>query len=822
MFVFPANDEGYRKRKRAHKACEQCKRRRKRCEPPFKNHERCAPCMKENIPCSLVPLTTSDIGDHDRSPIDDLEDTIPVTEGPVVQAAFAHAPIQPNKNAAINTNPTESTSLTNGHRKSSSSSSGSASAAATAAAAVAPVASSTAATFDDTVATPAAHSTSTVRAKRASSSSTATNVTKPAEPTATAEAAARSSRYIGDAHLDPASVLLALRNLDKDRVGVWVKGGSGHQPINQHLVAYLDSLHAFDLPPRQDREGLLNVYFKYVHPLLPLFDKNTFLSQHARDECPTLLLHAVQLAACRHSSARKFIHQRSPRHFASLLAAKIRALIYADIERDKLTVVRALALLSLHSEGSDGLEKSCSDLEQAFHYAHFLGLHHERRSHPDEAPIRRLWWSLWCLDRMSACVCARPVISRLDDVGVSGLGSNEEGWLSKLYDLCQVLDRVIMMYRPLGSTLPPEVDLEVTYDGRDGKSPLACLLQLVRHCACILAHKRAPESPDFNASILLHSTREILHIVRTQPQLPPFPVVPYAVSLTLTVYLRLYPSPEARSGWHESCAVLDDLAKTWWVAEAMGGMARSVFRKLEEDQASKQGVEEAMAAATSTEFSAAGNTAAAAAAAAAAPAPAPAGVPVRSRPTSAGHGPSPTKRGSTLKKEPKARMLPTNRSEPQQQQPQQQQQQQQQQQPSLPSSDIYHTSVPVSVSASIGGNSTTTPASTSIGPPAPPIVSAATPSLETQFLEMFSDLPNPTSFLDQALMLDDFAGLSDLWMPDMQFEETGPAVTTADTTATTAATATATAGAAAGVGVGANANVQTPFAIPTFPSNDRN
>lgn len=28
MFVFPANDEGYRKRKRAHKACEQCKRRR--------------------------------------------------------------------------------------------------------------------------------------------------------------------------------------------------------------------------------------------------------------------------------------------------------------------------------------------------------------------------------------------------------------------------------------------------------------------------------------------------------------------------------------------------------------------------------------------------------------------------------------------------------------------------------------------------------------------------------------------------------------------------------------------------------------------------
>lgn len=28
MFVFPANNEGYRKRKRTHKACQQCNRRR--------------------------------------------------------------------------------------------------------------------------------------------------------------------------------------------------------------------------------------------------------------------------------------------------------------------------------------------------------------------------------------------------------------------------------------------------------------------------------------------------------------------------------------------------------------------------------------------------------------------------------------------------------------------------------------------------------------------------------------------------------------------------------------------------------------------------
>ncbi|KAI5842373.1 hypothetical protein BZA05DRAFT_477518 [Tricharina praecox] len=52
--VFAANNESYRKRRRAHRACEQCKRRRRRCEPPFENHDRCAGCTRDGIACSLV------------------------------------------------------------------------------------------------------------------------------------------------------------------------------------------------------------------------------------------------------------------------------------------------------------------------------------------------------------------------------------------------------------------------------------------------------------------------------------------------------------------------------------------------------------------------------------------------------------------------------------------------------------------------------------------------------------------------------------------------------------------------------------------------
>ncbi|KAK9489651.1 fungal-specific transcription factor domain-containing protein [Lipomyces doorenjongii] len=681
MFVFPANDEGYRKRQRTHKACEQCKRRRKRCEPLFKNHERCAPCMKQNIPCSLVTFVTTN---DDRAPIDDLDDTRAATKR-IVKAAVARVSVSLTA-AGVSTSLAEPTNVTNGKRSIASSSTSE----------VSPMASSTATTLYDNVATPAAHASSSAQPIRSTSSST-TNGMKPVTSTETNDIG--STRFIGD--LDLAS----------------------------HLVAYLDSLNAYDLPPRQDRGGLINVFFEYVHPLMPLLDKATFLRQHEHDECPILLLHAVQLAACRHSSARKFIHLRSTRHFASLTAAKIRALIYADIDRDKLTVVRALALLSLHCEGSDGLQKSCSDLEQAFHYAHFLGLHHEERSHPDQAAIRRVWWCLWCLDRMSACVSARPVISRLDDVGVTGLRSNEEGWLSKLYEVCQVLDRVIMMYRPLGSTLPLEVDLQVTYGPDDVKSPFASFLQLLRHAACILAHKRAPEAPEANASILLHSTSQILHIVRTQSQLPPFSVVPYAVSLTFTVYLRLYPSPEAIAGWRESCAVLDDLATTWWFAEAMGGMARSVFRKLEEDHANKEALQEAIP-------------------------------PLRPPLVFAVPGPSPTKpsRRSTSKKKKSTARTQTKDSV----------------EPVFPlPSTTSPTSEPTTstrANSMLANSFVSTPI---FGTELP--ASVATPSLETQFIEMFSDLPNPTSFLEHALALDGFAGSSELWIQDMQFEETAVA-----------------------------------------------
>ncbi|KAK9452098.1 uncharacterized protein V1518DRAFT_50488 [Limtongia smithiae] len=722
MFVFPANDEGYRKRKRAHKACEQCKRRRKRCEPPLKNQERCLPCMKEDIACSLTPPVQ---GAPSQPPSgtsvepDDVSLSAPV---PPLRKRTTKQPARHVSTSSVSS--TSSSPPTN------------ASAAAAAAAAVAKFAVSTAATLLDH-ATPAAHETSSEEL-----------ATVLAEPPVEMTTDAAIAAVIAPAPLPAPDAAAPFRSAHKDaNGGVWVK--CAPRSLNKFLLAYLESLRAFEHPSRFDRKGLMNVYFKYIQPLLPLFDEDTFREAEARDECPTLLLHAVLLVACRHPSAKAFLNS-SPRHFASMTATKLRALIFADIEKDKMTLIRVLALLSLHSEGADGLDKSCADLELAFHYAHFLGIHHERHNAPEQAPIRRLWWCLWCLDRMSACVCARPVISRLDDVGARKPDIEEEGWLGRLVEVCSRLDSVIAMYRPMGSTLPSAVDVEITY-GSEENTPFAKLLHMLQHVACILAHKRAPESPEVNAAVLLHATAQILKIVRTTPNLHPLPAVPYAVSLTLTVYLRLFPSPEAKLGWQESCQVLSELAKTWWVAEAMVKIARSVFKKLEEDFAVRIIQEAAVSQAVAAKATEMPTGTIAARRSAATRTKSSADKKKRDSRTAVANGPTRTVKEERLTA------------------------------PNLPSAVVSSdtvvsepasrlTEMPVSFS-----NLTTLPTGSLEAPPSsstgfefaslPALLPVSAIPYEYQILDMFSDLPNPTSFLDQMTNMDEFL------LPSLTFDD---------------------------------------------------
>ncbi|TGZ81895.1 hypothetical protein EX30DRAFT_340320 [Ascodesmis nigricans] len=72
--VFAANNDNYRKRKRVHRACQQCKKHRRRCEPDLNGTGRCSSCGKYRLECSLSeleypsPSTSTDVDLNHPSP----------------------------------------------------------------------------------------------------------------------------------------------------------------------------------------------------------------------------------------------------------------------------------------------------------------------------------------------------------------------------------------------------------------------------------------------------------------------------------------------------------------------------------------------------------------------------------------------------------------------------------------------------------------------------------------------------------------------------------------------------------------------------------
>lgn len=423
-------------------------------------------------------------------------------------------------------------------------------------------------------------------------------------------------------------------------MGVWVKQVAVQPKLHPMIHEYLKSIEAFLMPLRPNRDGLINLYCESVHLVLPLLDKNQFLKLHDIGQAPTLLLHAVLLVAARHPQGKRYLGNEPVRDFCQKTADKIRALLYAEVEQDRLTLVRVYALLSLHSEGPDGLENSCCDLQKAIHYSISLGIHHER-PFIDREELRKLWWTVWCMDRINACVNARPLICNLEDVSTHEITKAQHYNLGTLIDSCKKLENVIYLYRPNRKDrrelflMDQDInELPVT----DGTSAVFALLH---YTAVVLAHKRGSEdvspqssstsppgaytldtpvtaqgygrshrrtssssrgpqmSPkrdfpqallnrkvEFSNTILLRAAGFILNVIKNfRNVLPPLPLIPYCVSLTLTVFLRTYPKIDPNYGftWKDGCSFLESMSDQWWVADAMGGMGRKVFGRLPEE-----------------------------------------------------------------------------------------------------------------------------------------------------------------------------------------------------------------------------------------------
>lgn len=122
----------------------------------------------------------------------------------------------------------------------------------------------------------------------------------------------------------------------------------------------IDILHqrgAFLLPPKQLCDELVDAYFKWVAPVVPIINKSRFMRHYRDPKNPPslLLLQAILLAGSRVCTNPQLMDANGSTTPAAMTFYKrAKALYDANYEDDRVTIVQALVLLGWYWEGPEG------------------------------------------------------------------------------------------------------------------------------------------------------------------------------------------------------------------------------------------------------------------------------------------------------------------------------------------------------------------------------------------------------------------------------------------------------------------------------------
>jgi hypothetical protein len=158
-------------------------------------------------------------------------------------------------------------------------------------------------------------------------------------------------------------------------------------------IQILQFQHAFDLPPRAIREGLIDIFIERCAPWMPIVESN-WLIETDTNKPSILLLQAVFLAARRVSSAPAVVAYASPHDFYR----RAKALFYSGYEKNPMTLVAVTCILHWYNpEGPEHVSLNTSGMWRhiGVGLAHQIGLHKEPSQSREASLRRRLWWTLY-------------------------------------------------------------------------------------------------------------------------------------------------------------------------------------------------------------------------------------------------------------------------------------------------------------------------------------------------------------------------------------------------------------------------------------------
>lgn len=212
-----------------------------------------------------------------------------------------------------------------------------------------------------------------------------------------------------------------------------------HAPVVQDLQ-HLDTLEvqilkrrgAFILPPRPICDDLIDSYFTWVHPIVPVINRTQFMSQYqdAKNPPSLLLLQCVLLAGARISTNPELMKDGSTSTAVATFYRRAKALYDAGYERDRITLVQSMLLMGWYWAGPADVSKNMFYWSQvAIAVAQNFGLHRNIQnsglSITEKRLRKRIWWTLFTRDRALAIALGQSVSINLDDCDIETLTEDD-------------------------------------------------------------------------------------------------------------------------------------------------------------------------------------------------------------------------------------------------------------------------------------------------------------------------------------------------------------------------------------------------------------
>ncbi|KAF4122205.1 acyl-CoA dehydrogenase [Geosmithia morbida] len=220
--------------------------------------------------------------------------------------------------------------------------------------------------------------------------------------------------------------------------------GSGVSPAT---MRYLRDEGALTLPDTRACIPALQAYFAWFHPCFPVVDRADFSRRLSRGNVSRLLLQAMLFMGATYCdadtiSAMGFADRSEAK---ALLYTRARVLFHADLEKDRITLVQSLFLMSFWRGGPSDVRDVRYWLGLVITLAESYGLHRSQKfmaRNPRLSRIkRRIWWSIYVRERQAAASLGLPSRIRDEDCDVEPLSRedlvSDDDDLSSPFGSCQ-------------------------------------------------------------------------------------------------------------------------------------------------------------------------------------------------------------------------------------------------------------------------------------------------------------------------------------------------------------------------------------------------